>query len=161
MAGTAPLDVGALAPDFELPDQNGLSVGLSDLLADGPLVLFFYPAAMSPGCTAESCHFRDLTSEFAELGARVVGISRDRPDRQRQFDESHGLGYPLLADVDGAVAVAYGVVRGRGRLLPLRRSTFVIEADRRILATVHSELHMDVHADRALEALRRGRGAVP
>lgn len=155
MARSTTLEVGGLAPDFEAPDQDGHRVRLSALLADGPAVVFFYPAALSPGCTAQSCHFRDLAREFAEQGASVVGISPDSVARQRLFDQTHHLGYPLLADVDGAVARAFGVARGPGRLLPPRRTTFVVGPDRRIVAAVHSELRMDVHADRALEALRR------
>ena len=92
------------APDFTLPDDDGEPRRLSELLRSGPVVLFFYPAAMTPGCTAETCHFRDLASEFAELGAQPVGVSPDPVDRQRHFSEAHGIGFPLLSDVDGTVA---------------------------------------------------------
>ncbi|MGL1765657.1 redoxin domain-containing protein, partial [Vibrio parahaemolyticus] len=71
--------------DFELPDQHGTPRRLSTLLADGPVVLFFYPAAMTGGCTKESCHFRDLAAEFAAAGAQRVGISADSIDKQKQF----------------------------------------------------------------------------
>lgn len=101
--------VGAVAPDFELPDQYGASVRLTRLLAAGPVVLFFYPWAMSRGCTAESCHFRDPAAEFTAASATRVGISRDTVARQRQFDAQHHLGYPLLSDADGNVASAYGL----------------------------------------------------
>lgn len=87
----------ALAIDFSLLDQEGNERTLSALLLNGPVVLFFYPAAMSPGCTKESCHFRDLHAEFAKLGAQLVGISLDSPERQAQFARKHGLDYPLLA----------------------------------------------------------------
>jgi peroxiredoxin Q/BCP len=93
--------VGDFAPDFELPDQHGDTVRLTRLLAAGPVVLFFYPLAMSRGCTAESCHFRDLAAEFKAAGASRVGISRDSVARQRQFDAEHHLGCPLLSDADG------------------------------------------------------------
>lgn len=143
---------GATAPDFELPDQDRKTVRLRELLLDGPVVLFFYPAAMTPGCTKESCHFRDLAAEFAALGARRVGISTDPVERQRQFAEQHGFDYPLLSDVDGQVATAYGV---RRRLLtPVKRATFVIGEDGVVQAVLASELNMNVHADKALEALR-------
>lgn len=157
MAGTGLLTVGAIAPEFELRDQAGDLVRLSELLAQGSVVVFFYPAAMSPGCTAQSCHFRDLAAEFAGLGARVVGISPDSVDRQRRFDEANHLDYPVLADVSGEVCRDYGVARtrSRSRLLPLRRSTFVVAPDRHIAAVIHSELRMDVHADKALDVLRR------
>ncbi|MGN6129904.1 MAG: peroxiredoxin [Nocardioidaceae bacterium] len=143
---------GATAPDFELPDQDWKTVRLRELLLDGPVVLFFYPAAMTPGCTKESCHFRDLAAEFAAVGARRVGISADPVERQRQFAEQHGFDYPLLSDVDGQVATAYGV---RRRLLtPVKRATFVIGEDGVVQAVLASELNMNVHADKALEVLR-------
>ena len=145
---------GEQAPDFVLPDQTGTPRRLSELLSDGPVVLFFYPAAMTSGCTAESCHFRDLAAEFAEVGAQRIGISADEVDRQRQFDEAHGLGFPLLSDVDRAVAAQFGVKR-RFLPVPVKRSTFVIDTDRTVLEVISSELNMDVHADQALERLRQ------
>ncbi|MCT2583325.1 peroxiredoxin [Actinophytocola gossypii] len=147
------MQAGELAPDFELPDETGTPRTLSGLLADGPVVLFFYPAAMTKGCTAESCHFRDLAAEFAEVGAQRVGISPDAVDRQREFSEKHSLDFPLLSDPDGAVATRFGVRRSFGPLLT-RRQTFVIGTDRKVLEVVKSELRMAVHADRALAALR-------
>jgi peroxiredoxin Q/BCP len=146
------VDVGDVVDDFELPDETGTPRKLSDLLADGPVVLFFYPAAMTTGCTRESCHFRDLAAEFAAVGAQRVGISRDPVDKQRRFSEQHGFDYPLLSDPDGTVAGMMGVARRKG---PPRRVTFVIDRDRRVLAVVKSEIRMSVHADRALEALRQ------
>lgn len=140
------------APDFQLPDQSGTPRRLSTMLADGPVVLFWYPKAMTTGCTAESCHFRDLAAEFAEVGAQRVGISADAPDRQAAFDEEHGLGYPLLSDTDKAVAKAYGVKRP-GPLMN-KRQTFVIGTDRKLVAVIASEVNMDKHADEALAALR-------
>ena len=71
--------------DFELPDQTGTPRRLSTMLADGPVVLFFYPMAMTKGCTAEACHFRDLAGEFADAGAQRVGISLDAVEKQKQF----------------------------------------------------------------------------
>jgi len=148
------MDTGDLAPDFELPDQDGVPRKLTTLLAEGgPVVLFFYPAAMSPGCTAESCHFRDLAKEFAAVGAQRVGISNDRVDVQSEFAERHNLDYPLLSDTGGTVAAEYGVKRRLGPLA-VKRHTFVIDVDRRLLAVIRSELRMSVHADKALEVLR-------
>ncbi|MEV7353020.1 MULTISPECIES: peroxiredoxin [Micromonospora] len=148
------LGVGDLVEDFTLPDETGTPRRLSEFLAAGPVVLFFYPAAMTRGCTAESCHFRDLAAEFAAVGAQRVGISRDPVERQAEFSRRHGFDYPLLSDVDGAVADAFGV-RRRLPLGPLstRRMTFVIGTDRRVLAVVRSELSMNEHADAALRAL--------
>lgn len=146
------LSEGDVVEDFELPDQHGDPVSLSGLLEDGPVVLFFYPKAMTTGCTRESCHFRDLGGEFAEVGAQRVGISADDVDRQAQFDAKHDLGYPLLSDPDRAIAGRFGVKR-MGPVFN-KRATFVIDTDRRVLAAISSELNMEVHADRALEVLR-------
>ena len=145
---------GDMVEDFELPDQDGTPRRLSALLAGGPVVLFFYPAAMTTGCTAEACNFRDLAAEFAAAGALRVGISRDRVDKQKQFADLNGFDYPLLSDPDGTVASALGVKRR----LPLgslstKRMTFVIDADRTVLDIIHSETNMNDHAARALETL--------
>lgn len=144
---------GELVPDFELPDQDGTPRRLSAMLADGPVVLFFYPAAMTYGCTRESCHFRDLGREFAAAGAQRVGISADPVPKQRQFADKHGFDFPLLSDPDFVVARQLGTRRAIGRL-GNRRTTFVIDTDRRILEVVHTEVSMHAHADRALEVLR-------
>jgi len=145
------LDEGSTAPDFELPDQEGNLVRLSDRLQDGPVVLFFYPAAMTGGCTKEACHFRDLASEFAHAGAQRLGISVDAVDKQRQFADMHGFDYPLLSDESGDVARSFGVKRRM--ISPVKRATFVIDRDRTIRKIITSEMNMDVHADEALKAL--------
>jgi thioredoxin-dependent peroxiredoxin len=144
---------GDQAPDFTLPDQDGTPRSLSELLADGPVVLFFYPAAMTAGCTAESCHFRDLAAEFAEVGARRVGISPDSVARQNRFAALNDFDYPLLSDGDGEVAAAFGVKRRFGPL-PVKRHTFVIDTDRTVIEVIKSEFAMNAHADKALTALR-------
>jgi thioredoxin-dependent peroxiredoxin len=117
-------------------------------------VLFFYPMAMTAGCTKESCHFRDLAEDFKQVGARRVGISTDPVEKQRRFADLHDFGYRLLSDVDGTVARIFGVKRRIG-LLPVKRTTFVIGTDRRVIDVISSELHMDKHADEALAVLRR------
>ena len=122
-------------------------------MAKGPVALFFYPAATSAGCTRETCHFRDLASEFAALGASRVGISMDSVDKQAVFAKNNHLDYPLLSDVDGAVARLYGVKRALD-VLRVRRTTFVIDASRVVREIITSELSMNVHADRALAAIR-------
>lgn len=88
------MDIGALVPNFTLPDETGTPRSLGEFLAHGPVVLFFYPAAMSGGCTKEACHFRDLGAEFRAADAQRVGISPDAPDKQRTFSERHGFDYP-------------------------------------------------------------------
>ncbi|MEV4719224.1 peroxiredoxin [Micromonospora noduli] len=151
MAGVG---VGDVVQDFELPDETGTPRRLSEFLTAGPVVLFFYPAAMTRGCTAESCHFRDLAAEFTALSATRVGISRDPVAKQAEFSKLHGFDYPLLSDADGAVAQQFGVKR-RVPLGPLsmKRMTFVIGTDQRVIEVIHSEVSMNDHADRALRAL--------
>lgn len=144
---------GEIVEDFKLADQHGTPRALSELLDSGPVVLFFYPAAMTRGCTAESCHFRDLASEFGALNCRPVGVSRDTVASQLAFDEAHSLGFPLLSDPDGSVAEQFGV-RRRVNAVPVKRHTFVIDRDRQILHVVRSEFRMAAHADQALAFLR-------
>jgi peroxiredoxin Q/BCP len=144
---------GDVVPDFTLPDQTGAPRKLSDFLANGPVVLFFYPAAMTYGCTKESCHFRDMAGEFAAVGAQPIGISADTVDKQKQFDEKESLGFPLLSDPDREVAAQLGVKRGVS-FLKVKRSTFVIDTDRTILDVIHSEFSMGSHADKALALLK-------
>jgi peroxiredoxin Q/BCP len=148
------LTPGDLAPEFSLPDEDGKPRALRELLADGPVILFFYPAALTTGCTAESCHFRDLASEFTEVGAQRVGISVDPVARQKEFSTKHSFDYPLLSDADGAVARSFGVKRRFGPV-PVRRTTFVIGTDGKILDVIHNEFQMGAHADRALKVLRQ------
>jgi peroxiredoxin Q/BCP len=148
--------IGDQVPDFELPDQDGVLRRLSNLVQDGPVVLFFYPAAMTPGCTKEACHFRDLAAEFAAAHVQRVGISRDDVARQREFADRHGFDYPLLADTEGVVAKIFGVERGRLGLrlgVPVKRQTFAIDSDRNLVAAVAGEFDMAKHADQALAAL--------
>ncbi|MFJ9376419.1 peroxiredoxin [Streptomyces sp. NPDC101455] len=153
---TGRLNVGDKVEDFTLPDETGAERSLTELLAEGPVVLFFYPAALSAGCTAEACHFRDLAAEFAAVGARPVGISGDSVDKQQEFAGKHTLGMPLLSDTAGTIRERFGVKRGFS-LAPTKRATFVIGEDRTILEVVSSELRMNTHADRALAALRAHR----
>ncbi|HEY4948391.1 MAG TPA: peroxiredoxin [Acidimicrobiales bacterium] len=145
---------GDQAPDFELPDEDGTPRRLSDLAAGGPVVLFFYPAAMTPGCTAESCHFRDMKAEFDAVDARRVGISADAVEKQKRFSDKHSFDYPLLSDPDGEVATQFGVRRRFTMLSPTKRSTFVIGPDLRVIDVIQSEMRFSHHADRALEVLK-------
>ncbi|KPI05187.1 alkyl hydroperoxide reductase/ Thiol specific antioxidant/ Mal allergen [Actinobacteria bacterium OK074] len=151
------VNVGDKAENFALPDESGTVRRLTELLVGGPVVLFFYPAALTRGCTAEACHFRDLAAEFAAAGARPVGISGDPVDKQQEFAGKHSLGFPLLSDEDGKVRARFGVKRGFS-LMPTKRVTFVIDQDLTVLEVVSSEVRMSVHADRALAALRGRQG---
>src|SRR5271155_3063533 len=131
---------GDLVADFTLPDEDGVPRRLSDLAASGPVVLFFYPAAMTPGCTAESCHFRDMKAEFEAVGAQRVGISADPVEKQKRFSDKHSFDYPLLSDPDGEVGTIFGVRRSFTVLGPNQRTTFIIGTDRTVLDVIHSEL---------------------
>jgi thioredoxin-dependent peroxiredoxin len=167
---------GEKAPNFTLYDHTGRPRTLSELLSDGPVVLFFFPIASSPICTAQACHFRDLSNEFATVGAQRVGISTDSVDRQAHFAEQRSFDYPLLSDADGVVSELFGVRRGRlaklrrsvvarqssrhsrhtrrrgllPRLFPVKRTTFVIDTDRTVLKVVSNEVRASVHADQTL-----------
>ncbi len=145
---------GDAAPDFKLNDQQGNERTLSTMLLNGPVVLFFYPAAMTMGCTKECSRFRDLAAEFAALGAQRLGISMDSVAKQAEFTTKNDLDYPLLADVDGDVARLYNVKHSLD-LLKVKRTTFVIGQDRRVADVIHSAVNMNAHADKALDALRR------
>lgn len=124
------------APGFTLTDSEGGSVSLKDLLGSR-LIIFFYPAAMTPGCTAEACDFRDDYSMFTDAGYRIIGISPDAPERNQAFRDKHGLPFPLLSDPNHVVAEAFGAWGTKinyGREYEgLIRSTFVIDADGTIL----------------------------
>jgi len=147
--------------DFSLRDETGTERTLSELVAKGPVVLFFYPMASSGGCTKEACHFRDPAAEFAALGAQPVGISSDSVAKQSTFATAHSLGYPLLSDEDSRVAKELGAYRA---WLPgglhTRRMTYVIDTDRRLVDSFGSEMQFDDHADRALAILAKLRDAV-
>lgn len=146
------MDPGDTVPDFTATTHDGGSLRLSELTARGPVVLFFYPKAFTGGCTAELCHFRDLSDQFAALDATPVGVSRDDPEQQASFRSEHGFSGPLIADEDGSVAELFDAKRP-GPLWS-RRHTFVIGADHELLGAVRSETDMELHADRALGILR-------
>lgn len=152
------MNVGDEVSDFELQDETGTPRRLSELLANGPVVLFFYPMALTSGCTAEACHFRDLSSEFEAVGARPVGISPDSVEKQQKFSSTHSFGFPLLSDSSGTVAKEFGAWR---KLLPLhaKRRTFVIGQDRKVIETIKSEMKFELHADEALRILKERQSA--
>ncbi|MGO4679892.1 thioredoxin-dependent thiol peroxidase [Microbacterium sp. 2MCAF23] len=126
------LEPGSPAPDFTLQDQDGASVSLHDLRGRN-VILYFYPAAMTPGCTAEACDFRDSLASLQGAGYTVLGVSRDDVSKLKQFAERDGLSFPLLSDADLAVHRAYGVwgeKKNYGKVIQgVIRSTFVIDED--------------------------------
>ena len=147
------MKTGDVAPDFELPDQDGVPRRLSTLLADGPVVLFFYPLASSGGCTSEMCTVRDESARFAAVGAQRVGISQDSVAKQKAFAEGNGFDYPLLSDADGAVCSAYGTHRG-WKAAPVKRHTVVVGTDGVVKDVIKSEFNFSKHAGKALSALQ-------
>ncbi len=157
------LQPGHKAPDFELPDQNGDPVKLSDLRGQ-TVVLYFYPRAGTPGCTTQACGVRDRSGEYAAAGARVIGVSPDEPEALKKFDRKHDLGFTLLADVDHAVADAYGAWGEKSmygkKYMGVLRSTFIIGPDGRI-ARVFPKVQPKKHDDLVLKALEAdpGRGS--
>jgi peroxiredoxin Q/BCP len=124
------LEPGEPAPDFTLLDQDGKSVSLADLRGQR-VILYFYPAAMTPGCTTQACDFRDSISSLQGAGYTVVGVSRDAPEKLTEFRERDGLTFELLSDPDHAVHTAYGVWGEKmnyGKVIEgVIRSTFVID----------------------------------
>lgn len=144
---------GEQVEDFEATLHDGSTVRLADLLEVGPVVLFFYPKAFTPGCTSQACHFRDLGAEFAAAGAQRIGVSRDDVETQARFGEANGFDFPLIADPSGAVAAIFGVKRLGP--VPFKRRTIVVGQDRTILGIISSETDMERHADEALALLRR------
>jgi peroxiredoxin Q/BCP len=125
-------DAGDKAPDFTLPDQHGNPVSLAGLRGE-EVVLYFYPKADTPGCTAQACGVRDHRADYKNANALVYGISPDPVNRIAKFDDKYGLGFPLLADEDHAVAEAYGVwveksMYGR-KYMGVERTTFVISPE--------------------------------
>ena len=103
----AMLKAGDKAPDFSLTDQNGDTVKLSQFKGK-KLLVYFYPKADTSGCVKQACSVRDAAPDFSGLNVAAVGISPDKPDKQKKFDEKYSLGFPLLSDVDNAVAKAFG-----------------------------------------------------
>lgn len=146
------LETGDRAPDFELPDDRGRTVRLSELLKDGPLVLYFYPADFTPVCTKEACMFRDTHAELAAQGIRVFGISPQPPDIHSKFRKSYSLPFPLLSDPERIAIQAYGA---DGFLGLVRRISYLIGKDGRILDSVQADLQVGRHRDFVRRALER------
>ncbi len=138
------VEIGEIAPDFDAPTNDGRTLKLSSLRG-GPVILYFYPQADTPGCTIESKGFRDIHPELAGRGVRVVGVSTDPVEAQEKFAGKYALPFPLVADFARSVAGAYGVLRENGRA---RRVTFLIGPDGRVLEIIDSS-KADEHVERA------------
>ena len=145
---------GSVAPDFELRDQTGSKRSLQSLLSDGPLILYFYPADFTPGCTKEACSFRDLQQDLIKAQLRVVGVSPQDADSHKRFAEKHGLNFPLLADPDKKVIKAYKLDGPLG--IGVRRGTYLIGKDGRIRDSVLADLRIGAHEAFVKSAIAAG-----
>jgi peroxiredoxin Q/BCP len=143
------VNVGDVAPDFTLPDQDGKPVSLSSLKGK-VVVLFFYSKDFSAGCTREACHFRDAFEDFTEAGAEVIGISSDTIESHKKFIETYLLPYSLLSDREGEAKKIYGV---SGHLLP-GRVTFIIDKVGAVRHVFSSQTNMKAHVDEALKIIK-------
>ena len=145
---------GLKAPEFELADQGGRKHTLKALLKGGPLILYFYPADFTPGCTKEACSFRDLHQELLKAKLRVVGVSPQDVESHRRFAEKHGLNFPLLADPDKKVVKAYDVDGPLG--FGVRRGTYLIGSDGTIQDSVLADLRIGSHEAFVKKAIEAG-----
>lgn len=150
------LEVGAKAPDFSLPDQQGKAVSLKNFRGK-QVVLYFYPKDDTPGCTKESCDFRDVESQIVRAGAVIVGVSMDGKDSHQKFIKKYGLPFPLLSDEDASISKSYGVYKEKNmygkKYWGIERSTFVIDPAGTLKA-VFRKVKVDGHADEVLTALK-------
>jgi peroxiredoxin Q/BCP len=153
----AQLKVGDKAPAFALKDQAGKTVRLSGFKGKR-LVVYFYPKADTPGCTTQSCSVRDAFPQLKKLNAAVVGVSPDPPEKQKKFDDKYGLGFPLLADTEHAMAEAWGVwgeksLYGR-KFMGIIRSAFVVDEKGKIAGAFYKVSPKDTVPK--VEAVLRG-----
>jgi len=150
------LEVGDKAPEFSLPDQHGKTVALKSFKGK-QVVLYFYPKDDTPGCTKESCDFRDVESQIVRAGAVIVGVSMDGQDSHQKFIKKYGLPFPLLSDEDAAISKSYGVYKEKNmygrKYWGIERSTFVIDPAGKLKA-VFRKVKVDGHADEVLTALK-------
>ncbi len=146
------IQVGDSIPDFELLDQKGHTVRFFDLYQKSPIVLYFYPKDDTPGCTTESCTFRDQYEDFKEAGAIVVGISSDSPGSHLKFAAKHRLPFTLLSDTEGQVRKLFGVSSTLG-LLP-GRVTYVINRSGIVRHVFSSQFNPRKHVAEALRVLK-------
>lgn len=150
---TGAVKIGDVAPDFTLPNQDGDPVSLS-AYAGRWVVVYFYPADDTPGCTKESCAFRDAYEDFTDLGAEVIGISSDSVDKHKAFAAKHRLPFTLLADTDQEVRRTYGA-KGKIGLFP-GRITYVIDPSGVVRKVFNSQFQVTRHHKEALATIREG-----
>ena len=150
------LAVGDKAPELAIPDQDEKKVSLKDFKGK-QVVLYFYPKDDTPGCTKESCEFRDSESQILRAGAVILGVSLDGKESHQKFIEKFGLPFPLLSDEDAAISKTYGVYKEKNmygrKYWGIERSTFVIDTEGK-LKTIFRKVKVDGHVDEVLTALR-------
>ncbi|MEM7280826.1 MAG: peroxiredoxin [Pseudomonadota bacterium] len=139
------LSKGDKAPEFTLPDDDGNTVSLTSLLSNGPLVLYFYPADFTPGCTKEACDIRDMHDDISDVGLQVVGVSPQGSESHARFRDKHNLPFKLLDDSSKEVIRAYGVNGPLG--FGVRRATFLISKEGMIEDVVLADLMVGRHGD--------------
>ncbi len=144
--------VGDTAPDFTLSSQTGEPISLKDFRGQKAVVLYFYPKDDTPGCTKESCGFRDSYETFTDAGAEVIGISGDSVNSHQQFASKYQLPFTLISDVGNKVRQLYGVPATFG-LLP-GRVTYVIDKEGVVRNIFNSQLNFQGHIDESLKALQ-------
>jgi len=139
------LDVGSRAPEFILPDDKGVETSLTDLIENGPLILYFYPADFTPGCTKEACSIRDVHNDIQSVGLQVVGISPQDEESHTRFREEHDLPFTLLSDPEKVAIKMYDVDGPFG--VGVRRATFLINQDRKIQDAVMADVFIGRHQE--------------
>ena len=137
------LDIGAKAPEFVLTSHEGIETSLSDLLQNGPLILYFYPADFTPGCTKEACSIRDIHNDIQSVGLQVVGVSPQDEDSHRRFREEHKLPFILLSDPEKVAIKMFDVDGPFG--VGVRRATFLIGQDRSINDAMLADVRIGRH----------------
>ncbi|HTT69977.1 MAG TPA: thioredoxin-dependent thiol peroxidase [Anaeromyxobacteraceae bacterium] len=149
------LEQGKKAPDFALPDEDGNEVKLSDYRGRR-VVVFFYPKAMTSGCTREACDFRDEIDAFVRRKVAVLGISKDKPASQKKFKEKYGLPFPLLSDPDARVQKAYGAWGEKNmygkKVMGTVRTTVLVGKEGEV-ESIFSKVKVDGHVGEVLSAL--------
>jgi len=139
------LEAGAKAPEFVLPDDHGGETALSDLLQNGPLILYFYPADFTPGCTKEACSIRDIHNDIQSVGLQVAGVSPQDVDSHKRFRDQHDLPFVLLSDPDKIAIKMYDVDGPFG--VGVRRATFLINQDRTIQDAMMADVRIGRHQE--------------
>lgn len=151
---TSDVKEGDFAPDFTLLDQSNKPVRLAELVKENIVVLYFYPADFTGGCTLEACSFRDNYEAFTDAGATVVGVSKDSVDSHQRFAQKHRLPFILLSDEDGVVQSQYGIKPLIFDMFP-GRVTFVIDKQRIVRSVFSARLNFAAHTTEALKTIKK------